>query len=477
MKDGEDLKGSFFDEGVPAGEAPEIVLSQDNLSASVIIPPNAENTDIFMLLDDADITYGIDAALVEELNEKLSKGEKLEQEYVVAKGSRPVFGQHGELILRTNRPEDVILSSEDLTRVDYKVYKKKLLALAEEEKPVAMVIDPTEGADGMDVKGGILKGLDGDEVNIIMGDNVYRSGRKLVSRIDGLIEYKKNRDGTINFDISEVYLVKGDVDFTTGNISFPGSVIVKGIIKAGFEVSAKNEVVAETIRGDVITEGNVVAKQGIIGGVSKAKIKAKGSVYSKFVQNAEIISDESVEVKKSILSSDIYAEVSVKVDGSPGAILASSIYAVESVEAKIYGSESFVKTEVALYKSARDVITLRKAIKERFEISKNLGRIDSFFGSKKKKLFEGMDGDKQELVNKLSKKREELRSQLLEKNSELKVIQFHLKEPMEGRIIVGKEVWPEVRASISGKFILLKNKRKKGYFYYDKSIDNIEYKE
>ncbi len=109
----------------------------------------------------------------------------------MARGKKPVFGQHGELILRTKKPEDVILSSENLTQVDYRIYKQKLLTLAEAETPVAMVIAPTKGHDGMNVYGDKIPGADGEEVKLVLGSNAYLKGRKVISKIDGLVEYKK----------------------------------------------------------------------------------------------------------------------------------------------------------------------------------------------------------------------------------------------------------------------------------------------
>lgn len=476
MSEEKDIIGSLFEDDEPVGESPSIELSEDRMHAYVIIPPKPLAVDVRELLSELGITFGIDTGLISTINKNLYDGIKMEPRYEVAKGVKAVVGQQGELILRTKKPEDLLLSSEDLTKVDYKVYKVKMLAIAEKEKPVAMIIDPTKGNDGMDIFGNVVEGPDGEEVEIDLGPNVYRSGRKLVSKIDGLIEYKKGKDGKISFDVSEIYLVRGDVDYNTGNIDFPGSVIVKGNIKAGFGVAAKNEVVAETIRGSVKAGSSVVAKQGIIGGTDLAHIEAGGAVYAKFVQNAKIISGDSVDIKKSIVMSEIYAEGSVTVGGSPGTIIGGSIYAVKGIEAKIYGSESFVKTEVALYKSAKDVILLRDITSKRYEVMKNLLRIDTYLGAGREELLNGYAGNKQELISKLIKKRDHLRRELLEKNLEMKAVQRMLVRPVEGSIVVGKEVWPEVRASISGKFILVKNEKGKGRFFYNKDEDLLEFK-
>jgi uncharacterized protein (DUF342 family) len=194
------------------------------------------------------------------------------------------------------------------------------------------------------------------------------------------------------------------------------------------------------------------------------------------MQYAKVICKESLTVKKSIVSSEIYSEGSIIVEGSPGAIVGGSLFAVESIEAKIFGSESYVKTEVALYKSARDVLLLREVVARRFQISKDLTRIDDYLGANKKSVFTGFGSEKHDQIAKLIKKREQLRKELLEKNAELKSIQKMLTSPLEGTINVGRAIWPEVRVSIAGKFILLKNERGKGEYYYDKAEEAINFR-
>jgi len=467
-------KGSIFNSDT-LKEKLLVTVSDDFQSAWIEVPENPKDDDVFLLLEEAGVVSGIEKTLVSEINKKIKNGEKTESRYLVAKGSRPVNGQPGELILRTKKPEEIILSSEDLSRVDYRVYKSKQLSLAEKEKPVAMIISPTKGRDGLDVSGQVLPGEDGEEVVLVLGKNVYQNGKKIISTIDGLLEYKLDRDGKIYIDVSEVYLVKGDVDFSTGNIDFPGSVVVKGSIKAGFEVKAKGEVVADTIRGKVFSGGAVVAKQGIIGGTERTHIEAKGSVYAKFVQFAHIVTDESVIIKKAIINSNIYAEIDIEVEGTPGSVIGGSLFAVNRISAKVFGSESYVKTEAAIFESAKGVIEMKKIVEERFSISKNLLRIETYLGQNRNMLFEGLEEDKRSLVNKLMEKRDQLRAQLLEKNGELKLIQAKMSVPAAGTIEVSKEIWPEVKVLISGKYIIVKELRKKGRFYYDTANDTLEF--
>jgi len=469
MSDTKDLKGSLF-ENDDYTEKPEIKVSEDKVSAWIIIPENYYNVDIGNMLSGMGIVNGIDKEMMMELTGKMNNFESAKGEYLIAKGRKAVQGQPGELILRTNKPEDIILSSEDLTQVDYKTYRQKKLALAEKDKPVAMVIEPTDGRDGIDIFGDVIEGEDGEGVELNLGENVYVDGRKLVSKIDGLIEYKKERDGTISFDIAEVYLVNGDLDYSTGNVDFPGSVIVKGNIKAGFQVTAGKDVIAETVRGRVVAGGSVVVKQGIIGASEVAEVEAKSAVYAKFVQNAKIISDEDVTIKKSIMSSEIYSGASISIEGSPGTIIGGKVVASDGISAKVIGSESFVKTEVSLFNSASAIIQLKDMIADKYVKSKKLLRIENYLGENKE-IIKTLKGEKRESVEKLIAHRNELRRELTEIKSKIVDLQHLLSEPVSGRISISKAAWPEVKVAISGRFVLLKDKRGKGEFFLDSDWD------
>ncbi len=43
----------------------------------------------------------------------------------------------------------------------------------------------------MNVYGDKIPGADGEEVKLVLGSNAYLKGRKVISKIDGLVEYKK----------------------------------------------------------------------------------------------------------------------------------------------------------------------------------------------------------------------------------------------------------------------------------------------
>lgn len=465
-------RGKVFEE-FAYKQKPEIAISPDRMTVDVVIPDIPLYADVFELLAEAGVVYGIDTAVVRDINSQLLHGDRMEKSYVVARGREPAHGQDGELILRSARPQDIILSSDELVSVDYRIYKQKQLALAEKDQPIAMIISPTAGKEGMDVCGRVLPAKNGRDVELELGRKVYKDGKKVISRIDGLVEYGKVR-GVIHLNVSPVYLVPEDVDFTTGNIDFPGSVIVKGSIKAGFEVRAKNEVVATTIRGRVIAGGGVMARQGIIGGQEAADIYSEGSVYAKFIHKAKIITNEGVYVKKSIMNSEIYAEKEIVVDGVPGSIIGGKVFSVEGISAKIYGSEAYIKTDVAIFTSVKDVMDMRKMVAKRYETSKMLTKLETYLGNNKEILMRQSE-QKRVMIDKLLIKREQLRKEIAALDNMIKETQSKLVLKNDSKIYVGRYAYPEVKFMIGGRFVLTKDKTSRGCYYFDDKSGEVEF--
>ncbi|HEX8986890.1 MAG TPA: FapA family protein [Rhodocyclaceae bacterium] len=157
-------------------------------------------------------------------------------------------------------------------------------------------------------------------------------------------------------------LVMQEVSLSTGNIVFPGTVEVKGDVHGGMKIKAGGDVVIHgTVESaEVEAGGEVQVKGGIIGqhGVSQgresekgnsAHIHAQGNVRAHHVDNATIVSGQSVFVDESIVQSDVMAmdEVVVGKQGArKGHVIGGSVRATRSVTAYCLGSPGTNNTRV-----------------------------------------------------------------------------------------------------------------------------------
>lgn len=165
-------------------------------------------------------------------------------------------------------------------------------------------------------------------------------GDSIVSDVDGHVSLVDDK-----VFVSNVYEVV-DVDTSTGNIDFPGDVIVTGNIKTGFCVEADGNVeVKGVVEGALVKAGgNVIIARGV-NGMSKGMIHAGGNVIAKFVENANINAGGYVHAE-AIIHSKVVASGDVTVTGKKGFIVGGSVKSLGNVEAKTIGSEMGGDTEI-----------------------------------------------------------------------------------------------------------------------------------
>lgn len=153
-----------------------------------------------------------------------------------------------------------------------------------------------------------------------------------------------------------------DVDLSTGNIAFDGTLQVKGDIKAGMTVRVAGDVVVSgTIEAaEVVAGGNVVVKGGIIGKsestsggtdgpVETARIHCNGTVQAKFIEHAVIEAGKAIQADGGIRQSELTAGESIMV-GKPGSnqgsLIGGRARAHLLVRSPVIGSPSGVPTVV-----------------------------------------------------------------------------------------------------------------------------------
>ncbi len=163
----------------------------------------------------------------EELNrifEELVSDEKV----LIAEGTPGKDGKDGffKYLFKTKMSE--FLQENEQGQIDYK--QISFVQHKEAGDVVAELTPPGKGVDGLTVTGEVVKAIDGKPAQLPSGINVQVSESnplQLIATIDGSVSLKGN---TIIVD--PVVVVEGDVDYSSGNIDYRGSVIVKKGIKS-----------------------------------------------------------------------------------------------------------------------------------------------------------------------------------------------------------------------------------------------------
>lgn len=449
----------------------DVVVSKDRMKAFILIPNNPRMVDksyFLDLLSENGVKSGIDDDRLDILVNFLEKKNiPVEPNYLVASGKAPKNGYNAEVLIKSDETGDDFNTEESGGRVDYKNMKRNKLGIVKKDSVIACYIPPTMGEDGSDVTGEILKAEDGRELKIKVSENVVKRDNNFYTIMDGLLEY--NFDGeNVDLRVSNVYLVNGNVDFKTGNIEFPGSVIVSGEIMSGFSVIAGENVIAKIISGDVKAGGNIIVKEGIIGSsiARKNKIRASGFIEATFIQFADVTSNLDINVKTMIRDSHILADGKIIVDGHPGSIFGGVFYAAKGLEANTIGSPSFNKTKIVVGASAKLISNMMQILQEKESLERNLQQIMNFLGVFEKKIDE-MDEDKKQKVNKLVEEKRNIRRKLYQIYSDIDQMKQEVKKGVSSEIVFKKDAMPGVSAVIGEYFFELNSVVKKGKFCFD----------
>ena len=148
-------------------------------------------------------------------------------------------------------------------------------------------------------------------------------------------------------DIKDVYEVRGDVDLVTGKVEFFGDITIKGNVGSGVTIRASRNVFIEGVveSAFIYAGGDITIKKGVTGN-DKAVIKAKGNVYSDFIEYANVEANQNVRANY-IMNSNVYAAGKVIVEGKNGSILGGNVRGLLGVNAGTIGNDKSVKTTVA----------------------------------------------------------------------------------------------------------------------------------
>ena len=277
-----------------------------------------------------------------EIDEKLVEKQLLEVnplEITIAKGIKPKDGKDGQIeyLVDMSAKPLFIADPKDGKAVDYK--NSMQVTLVNVGDILAIVVPPTNGENGQDVRGNAINAKPGTKARFFLGEGLEEKDGKITVTAPGTPSVQ---DDVIM--IRRNYVLQSDVDLSTGNINFPGTVIIHGNVMDGFEViSEENVVVNGLISGAKVKAKGYIKCAGGIQGKDKAEIIAGSFVAATFVSAASIVAEGDVVITKDVLHSNISCLGELRMGGS---LIGGSTTAFNGVECGNVGSETGVKTIV-----------------------------------------------------------------------------------------------------------------------------------
>lgn len=419
------------------------------------------------------ITSGIIDSKIKQYLEEIKKNGTELNNVLVAEGLMPVDGKDAEI--EFNYQKEV--QNQDFTvlpdgRIDYHI--KASIPVVKKGSVLARICPALKGVDGYDVLGNVIKANDGQIIEMVAGENVSLSkdGTEFIAECDGQVAIN---DKIIN--VFKCFYVEGDVDYRSGNIDFNGNIIVKGVVRNGFEIKASGDitVLKDIESANVIAGRDLKVSGGIICRNNNYKMICGRDLIVTHLQNATVEAQRDVYVGNSCVQSTLYCNGKMILKKQKGSIIGGEIYAMEGIDAKIVGNGLGVKTEIIV---GNDYL-LQKTANELKEIIKvytdNQNKIDNlllpFINKMKNKIAIAMD--KKDRLTIIIEKRKKIRKNISMLESKLKNIECQISKDVSAVIKINEKIHPDVIVKIRDRSKKITEPLYHVCLYYDNKLKEI----
>ncbi|MBN2627060.1 MAG: DUF342 domain-containing protein [Spirochaetales bacterium] len=391
----------------------------------------------------------INGVIHESLNKILT--DRSEEEVLVARGMSPVKSTPAYIKVKKelyeSRPP-----VEKGGQIDYKMVSP--FVMVKKGSPIARRIEESEGQGGWNIHNEAINPEKKNIEQLQPGENILEKGGVFYAVKSGRFELEDKI-----FQINEVLDIAGNVDYSTGHISFPGDVIIHGQIKDGFRVAAGGSIhCMETLdASEVFTRKDLIIEGGIIGR-NTGVVRVQGKIETKFIEHCHVESLGGIAVKSSIADCEISTLGDLELLKN-GKLIGGTVYAEKSLTVHTLGSPSNGNIKIFLgisFVEARHLIGQQKIL---HEILEKKEKIKSIANEKKREELE---------------KKVESAIERIQKNMADQIVKQYTCFGAELR--VSGTIYPGAQITICDRTDTVLEKKEKVIVFYDASRNQIGYK-
>lgn len=436
-------------------ERPRVItkISDDALKAYMTLYVSGEDLssnnrvslvkEIFDTLTKVGVVYGIKTNL---LAGTLKSG----IEYLVAEGLPAINGEDAQIELyEITTPKPTVIDKGNVNH-----YELNLINHVKKGDWLGERTDFTPGISGKTVKSKEIPPIPGrnspllyDRVSVF--ENYQDGLTTLYSKKNGAVYYRGDNIGVYDF-----LEIKGNIDFSTGNIDFDGFLSIKGTVEDNFAVIANKdvEILSENGVGAVekiiSREGNIYIRGGITG-KGRAVVRCKKNLYVKFLSDITVECEGSVYVGFYCMNANIRAK-QVIVDSPKGRIIGGNIDAEICVSAAEIGNHSETRTIIRVQGFDRNALrskldnTKAKLDQNKAALTQTKQHLQIYSNSNQ------LSAEQRNTFENLRVQYANFKDAHKELEYTYKNLKDYLKIPGEGAVIAKKCIYPKVRIEIKG---------------------------
>ena len=367
-------------------ETYHLTLSEDNMTATVRFYPPSEGgvrMNFNEFLSDLRVRNIISGIQIAGMQDHFQSDGLYCTDFLVAQGKPPKQGTDARIEYYFNTDLHMQPAMNEDGSVDY--FTLNIINHCRKGDVLARMIPAVEGEYGMSVTGARIKPRDVKKTYFKYSNHIEVSENQLelISQVDGHVMLVDDK-----VFVSDVFEVE-NVDTSTGNIDFNGSVKVNGNVASNFEVRASGNVIVNGVveGAHIYSGGNIIIAKGM-NGMTKGTLEAKGNIVARFIESAKVVAEDGYVSSESILHSTVTAGDEVVVNGKKGLVAGGHVQAANRIEVKTLGAEMGASTVVEVGvnpKLKAEYTELQRTVNELKKAVSNAQPILTNFAEKRKK--------------------------------------------------------------------------------------------
>ena len=437
---------------LPEREGVKFYVPNDRMSVTAFFYPPSEGGELMTEKEFMDTLayrkykYGIQ----EEEIHKFFEHREYCKEILVAKGKEVVQGKNATVELHFNANLRAKPTLREDGSVDY--FHLNFINNVNAGDLLATLHPEEFGQPGYTIFGDVIKPAAVKATYIKGGKNTVLSEDKmtLTAATAGHVTVKEGK-----ITVSDVLTLE-NVDVSTGNIDYEGSVEVNGLIASNFSVKAGGNIhVRGIVEGAKLEAGaDVILECGAKAG---GNISAGGNVVTKFIENATISAKGSI-TSECILHSNVSSGTEINVTGRRGFIAGGRVCAADKITAKVLGSEMGANTIIEVGADPQIKLRLKELQKDIADAQKNIESIKPTIEGFTKMLKAGVKFNPQQVES--AKKLIELNKNLTESiqynSDEYAILMTKLADAKEAQVVVEGTAYPGTTVNIGELSMIVK---------------------
>ncbi|HNN60864.1 MAG TPA: FapA family protein, partial [Leptospiraceae bacterium] len=362
----------------------EIELSPDKMQAYAVIHPPVHGgrwvleSELSSAMEAAHIVHGVRAEWKTQALTPVSMDGPIRS--LIAQGTPVQMGVPATVEYGVDPRPGLAPAADGETRVDFR--KIHVIQTCEEGKILARIFKGEPGHAGVTVTGEVKDPPELLVMRLVAGINTRLSadGSVIEAEKSGhvrLREIEMPGEIRLHFDVDDVLKLE-TVDFSTGHIDFPGTVIVTGVVADGFDIVASGDVILEKTIGAVHVRagGSIFLSEGVIGR-GAASLQAGGQILSRFVQSAALHAGGSIVIEDAVLHSRLVSGKDISVEQGKGEILGGEAICSGIFRANRIGSRLETPTRIVLGLDPDTLEKLRALDRDIYEKKRILDRVEN----------------------------------------------------------------------------------------------------